>query len=331
MYQLRTFWEVSRAGSITKAGRRLGYSQSTVTSHVRALEAQAGVPLFQRLPHGVRLTEAGETFRNYASRMLSVVDELSAALAAGGEISGRVSIGAAAFLMDQEATKLIWECRYRYPRVEVSPVGMDAARIVDEVAAGRLDMGLLLAMPDHEWEGRPGIALQDLHPIDLVCVASSALRGPGRHLSKTLRGARILQVDTTCASQDLLLSSLERGYGVRPEVMQAGSVGGALELMRTGSFVGLLPAQAVEREIANGEVFVLDEVPRLRSTVRMIWVEQPWLPPALTAMLDLARRTGQAAGAGGPGAGSPGVPPVPPVPPASAGQAEPGEALSRAS
>ena len=56
---LTTFKAVAGTLSFTRAAADLGYVQSAVTAHVKALETELGVPLFDRLGRGVALTEAG--------------------------------------------------------------------------------------------------------------------------------------------------------------------------------------------------------------------------------------------------------------------------------
>ncbi|MFI5533291.1 LysR family transcriptional regulator [Kitasatospora sp. NPDC051853] len=294
MYQLRTFWEVSRLQSITKAGRKLGYSQSTITAHVRVLEAQVGTPLFQRLPHGVRLTEAGQIFHGYAARMLSAVDELSAALAENGEVTGQVSVGATGSLVDREVSRLIWEARYRYPRVTVSPLSMLSTRIPEEVAAGRLDLGLMMTSTAEPSEPPPaGVVRERLHELDLVCIGSLGLPGAEGDPVGRLREARILQVDHGCPSQEQVQNALQDQYGFTLEVMSAGSVGSALGLMRSGPFIAVLPEQSVAREVELGSVVLQEQLPRMRRAVWMLWRDQAWQPAAMVALLELARRVGQ--------------------------------------
>jgi DNA-binding transcriptional LysR family regulator len=59
---LRAFLDVSRYGSFTVAARELGWTQSAVSRQISSLEsALGGVPLFDRLPRGVRLTAHGRT------------------------------------------------------------------------------------------------------------------------------------------------------------------------------------------------------------------------------------------------------------------------------
>ena len=56
---LVTFIHVAELRSFTKAGDKLGYSQSTVSFQIRQLENELGVPLFERINRTVTLTEHG--------------------------------------------------------------------------------------------------------------------------------------------------------------------------------------------------------------------------------------------------------------------------------
>jgi len=56
----RIFLAVARHGSLRAAGRALGISQPTIGRRIAAFEAVFGGPtLFDRLPEGLRLNEAG--------------------------------------------------------------------------------------------------------------------------------------------------------------------------------------------------------------------------------------------------------------------------------
>lgn len=54
------FVEVARQGSVRKASEHLNVSASAIDRQILAAEEEIGVPLFNRLPSGMRLTSAGE-------------------------------------------------------------------------------------------------------------------------------------------------------------------------------------------------------------------------------------------------------------------------------
>jgi DNA-binding transcriptional LysR family regulator len=70
---IKTFHEVVRTGSYSAAARALGYTQPAITQQMKALEREAGTPLFTRAGRGLRLTEAGETLSRHATAILDTM------------------------------------------------------------------------------------------------------------------------------------------------------------------------------------------------------------------------------------------------------------------
>src|SRR4051812_37067782 len=89
---LKSFAAVAQTLSFTSEGRRLNVRQSTVSEHVRKLEAACGVRLFIRDTHSVRLTTDGEAMIGFARSILEANDR---ALRHFGreELSGAVRLG----------------------------------------------------------------------------------------------------------------------------------------------------------------------------------------------------------------------------------------------
>ena len=80
--RLATFHVVASTGHFTSAAVQLGYSQATVTVHIKALENQLGVTLFERcrFSRNIILTDAGRRALEYAVRLLALAEEAKAAL-----------------------------------------------------------------------------------------------------------------------------------------------------------------------------------------------------------------------------------------------------------
>ena len=80
--KLQTFQVAAATGNFTRAAAELGYCQSSVTVHIKALEDELGVPLFERrrASKTVVLTEVGRQALDYAARLLALAEETKAAL-----------------------------------------------------------------------------------------------------------------------------------------------------------------------------------------------------------------------------------------------------------
>ena len=80
--RLATFRVVASTGHFTSAAVQLGYSQATVTVHIKALESQLGVTLFERsrFSRDIVLTDAGRRALEYAARLLALAEEAKTAL-----------------------------------------------------------------------------------------------------------------------------------------------------------------------------------------------------------------------------------------------------------
>ena len=61
-HQLDTFIRAADAGSFSKAAEELFISSTAVMKQIDHLEASLGVPLFDRTPRGLTLTDAGKSY-----------------------------------------------------------------------------------------------------------------------------------------------------------------------------------------------------------------------------------------------------------------------------
>src|SRR6266436_8475208 len=69
--QLEYFLMIAEEGSFTRASERLLVAQPSLSQQIGALEAELGGPLLERLPRGVRLTMAGQSFLPEARAAIS--------------------------------------------------------------------------------------------------------------------------------------------------------------------------------------------------------------------------------------------------------------------
>ncbi|MEU9730261.1 LysR family transcriptional regulator [Streptomyces sp. NPDC048002] len=285
---LRVFLEVARYGSFTVAARNLGWTQSAVSRQISSLEdALGGAPLFDRLPRGVRPTEAGRILLPHAETVTAAlhgaVRELAELREAAG---GRLRFGAFATADAALVPLALAAFRARHPGVRVSREEGLTPGLLDRLNAGHLDLAVVSTTG-----GAPLDAHELHHLLDeslyVALPAGHALAGGG-----PVRLARLADADWISGSPrpegTLLDAALRQGF--RPRVAHVvGEWTAKQGYVAAGLGVALVPALAaasVRPDIAL--VPVLDEEAPARA-VYAATARGRSLTPAGTAFLAALR------------------------------------------
>jgi len=85
---LRYFVEVARTGSLATASEALHVAVSAISRQISKLEQELGAALFERLPRGMVLTEAGELLVEHARRTLLEADAVLSQISSNGKRDG---------------------------------------------------------------------------------------------------------------------------------------------------------------------------------------------------------------------------------------------------
>ncbi|WP_395638589.1 LysR family transcriptional regulator [Pseudolysinimonas sp.] len=271
--QLRGFVEITRVGRFTLAADRLHLAQPSLSRQIAALEQDLGADLFTRGPGGATLTAAGECLLPWARRMLSdaasarrELDELA------GVERGRVRLGATPTLCISLVAETLSDFHTRHPAIEIGLVEQGSRRLLDDLAAGELDIALVTASrpPD---DGR--FVLEPLLTEELVVIASarSALLSDERAIGL----AEVAELPQIVFSSTYdLRAATDAAFdaaGLVPRVVVEGAeMDAVLRFVERGLGVAIVPA------------IVLLDRPGLRA-VRL-------QTPALTRTISIARRTG---------------------------------------
>ena len=79
--QLKTFFEVAKLGSVSKAAEKLFITQPAVSMQLRQLEDEFGIALFESVGRNIRLTHAGQDFMAQAGQVIASLKDLEAVMA----------------------------------------------------------------------------------------------------------------------------------------------------------------------------------------------------------------------------------------------------------
>jgi LysR family transcriptional regulator, nitrogen assimilation regulatory protein len=142
--QLEYFQHVAELGSFTRAATYLSVVQPALSRQVRALEIELGQNLFDRNGRGVILTEAGKRLLEHARGILTQVERAKQDLAEHRSAdAGHLVIGLPPSLGRSITVPLVAEFRARFPKATVATVEGLSTYILEWLAVGRVDCGIL--------------------------------------------------------------------------------------------------------------------------------------------------------------------------------------------
>ena len=143
--QLRYFVEIADSGSFSAAAERLFVAQSALSRQIKELESQLQTPLFERTARQPRLTAAGEAFYPRARNVLSELHKASemATQVGNGQLGTLRLSHSSTVPMSGPLLQGISTWLERCPGVSMDIVKLSSEAQLEEIADGRLEIGLL--------------------------------------------------------------------------------------------------------------------------------------------------------------------------------------------
>lgn len=243
---LRTFLEVHRMHSFTRAAENLCLTPSAVSARVRQLESELGRPLFKRSSQQVRLTPAGERMLRHAMGIVLSLDRAQKHVALDDRFPVTVA-GVASFwdLFLQD-----WLQRVRTALPEVAPwvEVSGAARIAEKLAQGELHLGFLYSPPH-----LADLVQREVGQLELVLVSTQS----GQSVEQTLDQGYVL-VDWGTVFND----QHNRYFPHRPPASARSNSGRvALQLIRGCGGGAYLPRSLVAPDVESGALYLVEDAP----------------------------------------------------------------------
>lgn len=252
---LEIFCAVYEERSFSRAARRLGLKQPTISGHVKALETHFGISLFDRLGREIAITRAGELLYERGRRIVElkreVAEEMDHFL---DRLEGQMVVGASTIPGEYLLPGLVGDFHRAHPRLRVRIHIGDTRSVAEGVASGRYEAGfvgarmgpssllyerfaadrlVLIVPPEPRWRGVETISLAALGRERFVW------REPGS-------GTRL--------ALERRLAELGVAADVFEMVAELGSTTAVKEAVKAGVGCAFLSDLAVRTELAAGVV-----------------------------------------------------------------------------
>lgn len=281
---LRYFLELSRAGTLTAAARRLGVDHTTVARRIQALERGIGAQLFLREASGHRLTEAGRRLLPQVEDMEQSFRKLefSAPASTEEELSGVVRVGVTEAFSTVILAPALATFARQHPRLVI-----DLLALPRQVNLSRREANIVISL---ERPARGPVLTTRLCDYSLHLYAAKhylAQHPPVRSLNDLRELSFIGYVEDLLFSKEL--QYLDEDH--RPEriALRSTSLLAQYQATRAAAGVAVLPAFLAERDALLQRV-----LPDQVRFVRRFWMSMPTENrplPRMKAVWDLIRST----------------------------------------
>jgi len=239
---LRYFRAIGREQHFGRAAVHLRVAQPALTRQIRDLETELGVELFERLPRGVRLSDAGRAFLDEVEEILNHVDRaVDRARRMGTGHLGTIRVGLSEIIAAYDViSHALRRFRQNEPLVELDLRSMGSMNQMAALREGLLDVGLVydahLDPRDADiveyvqvGTGETMLAVHESHPlagrtsVTMAEIANEPVLGPARAtapgyydrlMAACISSGSSPQIVQECTTNSILFSLVAVGMGV---------------------------------------------------------------------------------------------------------------------
>ncbi len=287
LHQLRYFLSVAETGGFSRAAAKCGVAQPSLSQQIRKLEDELGVPLFDRLPRGAVLTEAGIRFREHAERILASINDARRQVGdLRGQVSGRLAVGAIPTIAPYLLPKALRRLLKRHPQVEVRIEENFTEVLVEQLVTGRVELAVMALPVEHD-----GLHAEPLleEPLLAAMPADHALAKKKKVTWGDLNQERLILLhEMHCLGRQM--GALCRRLRSEPDLSFLGSQLSTMQQMvALGMGLSLIPEMAASADSGSSRVYrPFSQDPPMR-TVAVFWHLHRYRTNAARAMVEALR------------------------------------------
>lgn len=276
MIEVGAFVTITECGTFTRAAEALHLSQPAISRRIDLLEAELGAPLFERLPKGARLTDAGAAFLPHARQILASARDGGAAVHETIDAdAGTLVLALIGTLASTSLSAQLHRFRLEHPGTRLVLHTARSHEVSELVLRGDATLGLRY-FPD----GNPSITshLVAEEPLVIARASQSGLVGDGPQRPEDLLGIPWVAFPTGAGATNepyaRMLTRLLTIWGLEEaERVTIDSLTAQKRMIEADFGLGLLPASGIEEELRLGTLVALD-VPALTMTVPVVAIHR---------------------------------------------------------
>lgn len=280
---LITFQTIVEVGSYTGAASKLGYTQSTITSHIQALEQEIDGELFTYEKRNLQLTRLGRELIPLAEDLLSTHDQIRN-MQSAHEVKGVLRVAAPESLTISKLSPIIREYSLKYPQVKLVLTNGTCGQNQTDLISGRVDVALMV-YPEINLEKCIHYSLGE---EKIVLVGSSD--GPDHFdaYKKSNSNPFFITNEEGCSYRTMFERHLLKHNIHDFQTMELWSIEAIKQTVMSGLGFAVLPYITVKNEVENGKLKILSHSEQLEPIYsHMLIKKKKWLQPSVEAFVEL--------------------------------------------
>lgn len=256
--KLLSLLRVTETGSFTKAAESLSLTQPAVSQHIRHLEAEFGVKLFEHAHNKFRLTREGEVMVSYARRILAMYSRMDQALRCEREQVRSLTVGITHTAESSTIIEALVEYVQQFESLNLKILTSTKDDLCAMLKNYELDFAFVEGV-----EEDPALEyiMVDTDRLVLTVPPEHPLAGSATVTVEELKKEKIILRLPNSNTRDLFTAALEsRNLSLRDfnVIMEINSIATIKELVRRGFGVTVLALSACREELEAGTLSALE-------------------------------------------------------------------------
>jgi len=274
--ELKNFYQVSQI---------LGYAPSTVTMQIKSLEDELGLPLFDRMGKKIQLTEFGQAFLPYASKIIALNEEALALTNTQKEPHGLVRCGSIESYLSNVLVYSLPIFAKLYPHISVGMKQGNSLPLFKMLKQGEVD--LIFCLNEDLIDPAFYCVFQSPEPLIFAASKNNKLaKAKNITLEEILVQPLILSEASGRYRKILDALATKHGLKVNP-LMGLENVGVIRRLVANNLGVTFLPEYCLKREIVQQHIVALDVQEKVQPLLLQIYYNKnKWVSPALKTFIE---------------------------------------------
>ncbi len=281
-----SFCKIASLGSYSKAAESLGYTQSTLTAQIKNLESELNVKLVEKSGRGIKITEKGKVFFEYAQRINSLIHESMEAVSDENNPKGTLKIGVIESLCTVKLPQILEEYHEKYPEVNIELKVAICSRLVEMLKNNMVDLIIII---DKQIENNRTITYYSKkESIAVLCSSLNKLSASKNISIHDLNDQSLILTEKGCSYRQQFEEILNKNLVKTNIIMESGSVEAIKGFVKSNLGIAVLPEMTVENELKNSRLIKLDlEQCNFSMYTQVLYNKDKYITKAMKAFLDM--------------------------------------------